>query len=80
MKYLHTAYLVVICHNETNAIIGAEIWSSPEWMQSRRLIHRTYVAFEVKAESFQKAIDLMRETIANPLCRYHWLEEWVNKG
>lgn len=73
MKYKHTAYLIVICDPKTNALKRAAIWSSPEWEQSRCLADRTFVAYEVYGDSFQKARDNMIQVISNPRCRYHYL-------
>lgn len=57
----YTAYLIVMCDMETNAILGAAIWSSPEWEQSRRLDKcYTYIAYMVDSHiSFQDAKDNM---------------------
>ena len=43
------AYLIAICDEETNAIKGAALWSSPEWEQSRIIKGSlTYVAYAVE--------------------------------
>lgn len=71
MRQPESAYLIVICDKETNAILGTEIWSSPEWEQSRCLDMPTYVAYEVKHDTYAKARERMLEIIADPRCRYH---------
>jgi hypothetical protein len=59
-QYNHTAYLIAICDYETNNIVGADIWSSPEYEQPRCLSKvMTYIVFSMKGESFQKAKDQM---------------------
>lgn len=73
MRYSASAYLIVICDTETNAILRVEIWSSPEWEQSRCLDTPTYVAYEVRHETYAKAKERMLEIIAEPSCRYHKL-------
>lgn len=77
MKILSTAYLIVICNRETNAIEKVAIWSSPEWQQSRQLDQPTYVAYELKAETFQKAIDQMCVWIGQKDSRYHYLVKYL---
>lgn len=66
-KVTYTAYLIVMCDKETNAILGAAIWSSPEWEQSRRLdLCYTYIAYMTKSHiSFQDASDNMVEWLTN---------------
>lgn len=49
-KPVYSAYLIVICDKDSHEILDVEIWSSPEWEQSQRLPHPTYVAFEWKSE------------------------------
>lgn len=68
-----TAYLVVICDRESNAVIEAAIWSSPEWEQSLCLPERTFVAYQVRAGSFDAASQSLRGAISLPSSRYHWL-------
>lgn len=70
---MHSAYLIAICNPLTNALIRAEIWSSPEWHQSMQLPERTYVAFEVKGTSFHEAHKSMLRVIARSDSRYHYL-------
>lgn len=61
-KRIYTAYLIVICDKDTHKILDVEIWSSPEWEQSQRLSHPTYVAFEWRTdEGFGKARNQMIE-------------------
>lgn len=53
---IYSAYLIIICDTKTNAILDVNIWSSPEWEQSRRLKHPTYIAYQVDdCSSFQEA-------------------------
>jgi hypothetical protein len=62
----YTAYLIVMCDKKTNAILGADIWSSPEWEQSRRLDCYTYVAFQHSStESYHDARNQLIKTINN---------------
>jgi len=76
-----SAYLIVICDTKTHAILRAEIWSSPEWQQSRVLPNcRTYVAYELKAPSFQIGIDRIIEMVLEPTNRYHYLEDYLRLG
>lgn len=72
-------YLVVICDKDTNAVLGARIWSSPEWEASRHLEHRTYVAYMQYANTFQDAIDNIIESISDPRSRYHWLLAYMDQ-
>jgi hypothetical protein len=75
---MKTAYLIVICEKKTNSIVSADIWSHPEWEASMTLSNfHTYVAYSVKAETFQKGIDEIRYHISNPSCRYHYLEKYL---
>lgn len=74
-----TAHLVIICNPETNAPICAEIWSSPEWKQSRTLPQRVFVLFEVEGENFQKAHDRMMEYLPN-YPRYAWAIPLLGKS
>ncbi len=73
----HKAYLIVICNSETNAVLSATIWSSPEWEQSRTLDERTYVAYETKGASYQEAHDRILSVIQDPSSRYHWLWKYT---
>ena len=67
------AYLIAICDRATHELLSAAIWSSPEWEQSRQLDHFTYVAFAVKAESFEEGRRRIMDSIAQPNSRYHHL-------
>lgn len=69
----YKAYLIVVCDSVTNAVLGAEIWSSPEWEQSRCLEQRTYIAYAVGGFSFHEARIGLLEAISDPRSRYHWL-------
>ena len=74
------ACLIVICDPETNAIRRVEIWSSPEWKQSMFLTDAvTYVAFELTAESFDKARKMLVDLLHMPGFRYHWLEKYLHQ-
>ena len=77
--YAKYAYLIVICERNGDKIeiCGAEIWSSPEWEQSRCLDKTTFVAYKVAGRTFQEAIDIMLRTIKEPKSRYHWLFEYL---
>lgn len=68
-----TAYLIVICDKDTNAVKGVEIWSSPEWEQSQRLPHPTFVAYQVNGLTYDVARHYLLRTISDPHSRYHWL-------
>lgn len=66
------AFLVVICDPVTNAILKADVWSSPEWEQSMCLKERCFVAFMVEdCENFEKARKLLISVISSPISRYH---------
>lgn len=75
---LHTAYLIVICHPVTNVVLGAEIWSKPEWEQGRCLPERTYVAWKCVDESYSKAKDNLTKQLEDSSCRYAWLRSWLD--
>lgn len=78
-KRNYTAYLIVICDKDTHQILDVEIWSSPEWEQSLRLPHPTYVAFEWRSdESFGKARNQMIEWLGSG-GRYDKLMKIYNK-
>jgi hypothetical protein len=54
----YSAYLIVVCNQDTNAIEDVCIWSSPEWEQSRCLPDKyTYVAYAMRGKSYQDAHD-----------------------
>ena len=72
------AYLIVICDKETNAIVDVEIWSSPEWEQSRQLPNPTYVAFVAHGDSFHEARKSLVQQIRHPSCRYNWLSKYFD--
>lgn len=82
-KKVHSAYLIVICDKDTNEILDVEIWSSPEWEQSQRLKHPTYIAFKWSCdESFGKARNQMLEWLNETKGfggRYSKLTEIYNK-
>lgn len=74
------AYLIVICEPETNRVLGAEIWSSPEWEQSRCMDKVTYVLYhvEVPSHKYVDARSALLRTICNPLVkRYHWVLKYL---
>lgn len=75
-----TAYLIAICDPKTNAIIKADIWSSPEYRQSRCLPQRTYVAYEITADTYQQARDYLEEVIKDQNSRYHYLYQYLPKA
>ena len=75
----NTAYLIVICDRETNKILKAEIWSSPEWEQSRCLDQPTYVAFSVRSSSFSQAIKMLLWFISHERSRYYPLVKYLNE-
>lgn len=63
----YTAYLIIICDMQTNAILDCAIWSSPEWEQSRRLDQPTYIAYEYSSyESFDKSKKDLLKHIQSP--------------
>ena len=73
-----SAYLIVICDEETNGILSATIWSSPEWEQSMCLQGcRTYVAYEIRGTTFDDARKRMIEAIQNSRSRYHYLNDFI---
>lgn len=67
------AYLIVICDKDTNAVLGADIWSCPEWEASQRLSQRTYVAYSCDGIDFQGARDAILKSISDKRSRYNWL-------
>lgn len=76
---MYSAYLIVICDHETNAIINAAIWSSPEWEQSRCLPQRTYVAYMVSGfQSYSEARRHLIAAIRDIRSRYHWLLQYLD--
>jgi len=75
---LKDAYLIVIYDEVTNAVIRADIWSSPEWEQSRCLTERTYVAYRTKGRSFEDARKNVIQAMSHKLSRYHWLLEYLD--
>lgn len=80
-RFIHYVYLIVICDPVTNAIRCAEIWSSPEWEQSRYLPDcHVFVAYRIGAGSFHEAKDKLEEDISNEKHRYHYLFDFLNKG
>lgn len=73
------AYLIAICDPTTNTILRTEIWSSPEWEQSRQLAERTYVAWRMSGVTFQDAHDRMVAAISDEQCRYHYLYGYLSE-
>jgi len=74
------AYLIVVTDRHTNAIVSALTWSSPEWEQSRCYAYfRASVCWELSADSYQQASDQLREEIAKPENRYHYLHEHLDR-
>ena len=78
--YMYSAYLIVVCDIETNAVTEVTIWSSPEWQQSRCLHNPTYVAYETKGASFHEATVALVKAISDPRSRYHWLFQRLETG
>lgn len=77
--YRNSAYLIVICDNKTNAIERVEIWSSPEWQQSRCLPDKNvYIAYAVESESFDKGIHDLLQAISWERSRYHHLYKLID--
>jgi len=72
-KPLKSAYLIIICDPSTNAINHVTIWSSPEWEQSRCLDDHTYVAYQVKSETYAQARDNLLQEIKQNDHRYNHL-------
>ena len=72
--------MVVICDRETNAILATDIWSSPEWEQSRQLDQRVFVAFQVSGHTYHQARELLLKVISDPRNRYNYLMGWFEKG
>jgi len=75
----YQAYLIVICDNDTNAVLGSTIWSTPEWEQSRNIGKRTYVAYAVRGKDFASAKKDLIHVISQETSRYHWLLELLDK-
>ena len=79
------AYLIVICKEHDNSILGAAIWSQPEWQASRRVSGvRTYVAFSTNnGEDFQGCVNYITKEINDPEShigqRYGYLAEHLKK-
>lgn len=74
------AYLIVVCDPVTNAPLRADVWSSPEWEQSRCLDERTFVLYKVSSfKSYSNAKEMLLEDIALPSMRYHWAWELYKK-
>lgn len=72
MHHLKSAYLIVICDGDTNAIEEVTIWSTPEWEQSRVLRGKSvYVAYEIRMPTFDQAAKAMLKRISNINDRYH---------
>jgi hypothetical protein len=78
-RSIRNAYLVVICDKDTNAVLSAAIWSSPEWEQSQALQHRTYVAYQTAADTYADAEARLREHLKS-MDRYKWLLEYLDKS
>lgn len=79
MSLPYTAYLVVICDKETNAVKSAVIWSSPEWEQSICLPYPTFVAYEVNGKDYQTARNNLVKGINQPRSRYNWLVKYLER-
>jgi hypothetical protein len=77
--YQHQAYLVVICDPETNRVLAADTWSSPEWGQSRQLPQRVYILYQRGGRSYHEAQQSLLEEVARPDSRYHWVQQHLPK-
>ena len=75
---MSTAYLIIECDKDTNAIQCAHIWSSPEWEQSMCLANPTFVAYSVQGYSYAEAVKRLLEAISIPRCRYHWILKYLD--
>lgn len=74
--HVYRAYLIVICDQNTNAIEGVTIWSSPEWEQSCCLPGKNvFIAYAMEGESYAQAKDDLMRAIAFKRSRYHYLYE-----
>ena len=78
---MNTAYLIAICDDKTNALKDVEVWSSPEWQQSRCIPNcRTYVAYTVSATTFSEAKRLLLQSIKDERSRYHYLSHFFEEN
>lgn len=77
---MYSAYLIVICEEETNKILGVAIWSCPEWEASRRLsgVH-TYIAYAASHSTFSLAREWIIQKMLDPKNRYHYLLKYMEK-
>lgn len=74
---LKSAYLIVICNQETNAIEESAIWSSPEWEQSLCLPNKNvFVAYHAEGETFASAKKVMLQLLEIPNFRYSYLKKY----
>lgn len=72
-RVICSAYLIVICDNDSNHILGVEVWSDPPWKKSRSISHRAFVAYECQGESFAEA----RRQILESLFRKYSVNRWA---
>jgi hypothetical protein len=76
------AYLVVLCHPDTNIMIRADVWSSPEWDQSRCLEERVFVLLIWEGETYQdaklKMLRLINDQADVPYARYNYVKRLMD--
>lgn len=72
-RVIHSAYLVVICDNDSNHILGVEVWSDPPWEKSRSISHKAFVAYECQGETYAEA----RGQILESLFRKYSVNRWA---
>lgn len=71
------AYLIAI-FDKDQRLNHADIWSSPEWEQSRCLPDKwVFVAYQVQGKDFAEARKVLLETISKPECRYNYLWHYL---
>lgn len=74
MRHLKSAYLIVICNGDTNAIEEVTIWSTPEWEQALVLKGKmVYVAYQIKMPTFSQAAVALLKDISKVNSRYQHL-------
>lgn len=78
IKPKYRAYLCIICNKDNNQIERVEIWSSPEWDQTRVLKDKyCWIAYITEGSSFQEAHDNMIIDLSYPQIRYHFLKDSI---
>jgi hypothetical protein len=75
-----TAYLVVRCDENTHALLGAYVWSSPPWDQSILPKGRWYVVYYLKRQTYQEAFDSIMHYVDSKHSPLNYLKDFMDRA